>query len=339
MKIWQLNDWNIRGLNIIDVNHPKIINEKDVLIQIKAASLNYRDLIMINGGYGSIGGKLPIIPLSDASGVVIETGSSVESLDIGDIVIPSFFQTWEDGSPSNATMGSSLGGPLDGVMQNYMILSEDGLVKTTNKHLSYSELSTLPCAGVTAWESLVTVGKINEHSKVLIQGTGGVALISLQIAKAKGAEVIVISSSEKKLELLRKLGADYLINYKKELDWFKKVLDYTDGSGVDLVIELGGANTFKNSLKSIKIGGIIALIGVLGGVVAELPIGLAITKSAKIHSITCGPKKSLIELNKFLITKNINPILDSSFSFDDLISATKYMAQAKHIGKIIVKGL
>ena len=109
-----------------------------------------------------------------------------------------------------------------------------------------------------------------------------------------------------------------MINYKKELDWFKKVLDYTDGSGVDLVIELGGANTFKNSLKSIKIGGIIALIGVLGGVVAELPIGLAITKSAKIHSITCGPKKSLIELNKFLITKNINPILDSSFSFDDL---------------------
>src|SRR5215470_16988665 len=233
-----------------------------VLVRLKAATINYRDLLTVKGGYGSRQ-KFPLVPLSDGAGVVEQVGASVRQFAVGDRVIGSFFENWLGGEPSEARMNAALGGAVDGVLTEYRVFPAHALVKTP-QHLSDVEAAALPCAGVTAWSAVVKLGNIKPGQTVLTQGTGGVSLFALQFAKLCGARVIATSSSEAKIERLKTLGADVTINYKSTTDWGKKARELT-GHGVDLVVEVGGVGTLNESIRATKIGGTIAFIGVLAG--------------------------------------------------------------------------
>ncbi len=335
MKSWKLNNWGREHLVLSDSSIPKILSPNEVLIQIKAISLNYRDLIMIEGGYGKMGGTPPIVPISDGAAKIVDKGINVKNFSIGDSVIPSFFQGWFSGNPDQSVLQTALGGPLDGVAQEFMILPENGILHSP-KYWNTNMSSTLPCAGLTAWKSLVGYGNIDKSNTVLIQGTGGVAIFGLQIAKALGAKVVIISGNDEKLEFASSLGADFLINYNKNSKWSKDIIDYTDGKGVDIILELGGKDTFSQSIRSLKVSGLIALIGVLGGGIAELPIGLAISKSARIQSVTCGSSTDLMSFIHFLQKSGIKPVISKTYEFSDMMQGIKYMEKGHHIGKIVI---
>ena len=336
MKSWKLNDWGIVNLVYSNDFIPENLSQNEVLIKMGSVSLNYRDLIMIEGGYGKMGGTPPIVPLSDGAGKIINKGSNVKSFAIGDLVIPTFFQGWISGNPDQNTISKALGGPLDGVAQEYMILPEIGILHAP-KNWDAKMSSTLPCAGVTAWKSIVGYGNLQKNQTVLIQGTGGVAIFGLQIAKALGAKVILISGSDKKLAFAKSIGADFLINYNKNDRWAADILKYTEGKGVDLVLELGGKDTFSQSIRSLRVSGVIALIGVLGGGIAELPIGLAISKSARIQAVTCGSSSDFQSFINFLEKNKTKPIISKTFQFENLVEAMKYMKKGLHTGKIVLK--
>jgi NADPH:quinone reductase-like Zn-dependent oxidoreductase len=335
MRTWQLNGYSIEKLNIEEKPVPKIINKSDVLIQMKSASLNFRDLIMIDGGYGATGGNIPFVPISDGSGVVIEVGKSVKKFKKGDIITIPFFKDWDSGDIEQSTYLSALGGLEDGVMREYIVYSENKIVKSPNKW-SCNEASTLPCAALTAWRTIVTEGKVSDKSKVLVQGLGGVSIFAIQIAKLFNAEVIATTSSDERVGLAKKFGADYVINYNKDKEWWKKVQEITDKKGVDIVVEVGGSKTLEQSIKSSKVGAVIGIIGVLSGGVANLPIGRVIYKASRLIGITCGNQEELVNMvNKFK-ESNVRPIIDSTFSFKNLPNALKYMKTGKHLGKIVI---
>ncbi|HZD26202.1 MAG TPA: NAD(P)-dependent alcohol dehydrogenase, partial [Alphaproteobacteria bacterium] len=235
-----------------------------VVLKMKAATLNYRDFLTVQGGYGSRAGRLPLIPISDGVGEIVEVGEGVARVKPGERVCPAFFQSWRDGRPSAEHFSRALGGPLDGVMQDYMLLDAEGVVPAP-AHLSDLEAAALPCAGLTAWSAVVTQGNIQPGDRVLVQGTGGVSIFALLFAKMHGAEVIATSSSDEKLEKVRTLGADHLINYRETPEWGKRARELTGGRGVDLVVEVGGAGTLKESVRATRIDGTIAMIGVLAG--------------------------------------------------------------------------
>lgn len=234
-----------------------------VLIQVKAASLNYRDLLVIEGAYGA-GQKYPLIPMSDGAGEVVAVGEGVTRVKIGDRVAGIFFQDWIYGSLTKEKMKSDLGGGIDGMLAEYVVLHQDGLVILPD-YLSYIEGATLPCAAVTAWHGLITKGNIGAGDSVLLLGTGGVSIFALQFAKIHGARAIITSSSDEKLARAKQLGADETINYKATPDWEKQVYQLTNRTGVDHVVEVGGAGTLSKSLQAVRIGGRISLIGVLSG--------------------------------------------------------------------------
>ena len=335
MRTWQLNAYNIDDLKIEDKPVPKIVNQGDVLIQMKSASLNFRDLIMIDGGYGPTGGDIPFVPISDGSGIVIETGDSVTKFKKGDIVTIPFFKDWDSGDIGQNTYLSALGGLVDGVMQDYIVYSEYKIVKAPDKWNS-NEASTLPCAALTAWRTIVTEGKINNKSTVLVQGLGGVSIFAIQIAKLFNANVIATTSSNKRVELAKKFGADYVINYNEDKEWWKKVQNITDRKGVDIVVEVGGSETLEQSIKSSKVGAVIGIIGVLSGGIANLPIGRVIFKASRLIGITCGNQEELQSMVNKFNESDVRPIIDSTFSFDSLPNALKYMKTGKHLGKIVV---
>ncbi len=239
----------------------------DVLIAMEAASVNYRDWVLVHGGYGRRGGTLPVIPVSDGAGRVVAVGSSVTRFKIGDRVCPNMAQTWIDGPLDDSVASGMLGGPLPGVLQERLAMPESGLVKAAS-HLDAAAAASLPCAALTAWNAVA--GRIKPGDIVLTQGTGGVSLFALQFAKLGGARVIITSSSDDKLARARQLGADETLNYRTHPDWEKRALDIS-GGGVDLVVELAG--TLESSLRAVKAGGEVALIGVLAGASPPLPLG------------------------------------------------------------------
>ena len=335
MRTWQLNGYSIKELNIEDRPVPKINNKNDVLIKMQSASLNFRDLIMINGGYGPTGGNIPFVPISDGAGVVTEIGDSVSKFSKGDIVTIPFFKDWDSGDIKQNTYLSALGGLENGVMQEYIVYSENKIVKAPSKW-SCNEASTLPCAALTAWRTIVTEGKVNNKSIVLVQGLGGVSIFAIQIAKLFNAQVIATTSSDERVNLAKKFGADYVINYNKDKEWWKKVQDITDRKGVDIVVEVGGGETLEQSIKSSKVGAVIGIIGVLSGGNANLPIGRVIYKASRLIGITCGNKEELISMVDKFNESNVMPIIDSTFSFANLPEALKYMKTGKHLGKIVI---
>jgi len=301
------------------------------LVQVRACSINYRDLAVMRGAYGS-GVNAPLIPLSDGAGEVAAIGPGVTRVKPGDRVAAAFMQAWIEGPPDDRKANSALGGSIDGMMAEQVCLNAEGLVHVP-EHLSFEEAAALPCAGVTAWHALYRSGGLKPGESVLVQGTGGVSIFALQFAKMAGARVIATSSSDAKLERLRLMAADALINYKTTPDWDKPVRDLTNGVGVDHVVEVGGAGTLPLSSKAVRRGGHIALIGVLAGR-GEFDPRLMMIKGVRLQGIYVGSREMFEEMNRAISLAGIRPVIDRVFEFGQLHEALQYMASGAHFGKI-----
>lgn len=306
-----------------------------VLLRIKAVSLNYRDLLMITGNYDPRQ-TLPLVPCSDAAGEVVEVGEDVSRVAVGDRVMPIFAQRWISGGPTPERLRSTLGGPLDGTLAEYMVLSEQSIVRTPD-YLSDAEAATLPCAALTAWTALVVEGQVKPGDSVLIQGSGGVAIFALQVAKLLGARVIATSSSNTKLERLRALGADAALNYKEQPRWGSKARQWSGGEGVDYVVEVGGADTLRESLRAVRIGGQIGLIGVLSGRKAPLDIAPILMRYVRLQGVLVGNRDSFEQLNRAISEAELRPVIDRRFSFDEVVPALQHLQAGKHFGKVVVE--
>lgn len=306
----------------------------EVVIRLKAASLNFRDLAKVLGLGGSAA-ELPFVPLSDGAGEVVEAGAGVTRLKAGDFVTPSFFPGWVAGEPTLAALGTSLGGPHDGCAQDYIRLPAEGVSKAP-KNLTAGEAATLPCAGLTAWRALVVEGGLKPGDTVLVQGTGGVSIFALQFAKAAGARVIVTSSSDEKLERARALGADAFINYKKTPEWAKEARKLTGGRGVDHVVEVGGADTFPQSIMAARLGGHVAVIGLLSGFVKDVNIAAIFSQNIKISGVTVGSRAHFEDMVRAIEQSDIHPVIDRRFALEDMSKALELMHGASHFGKIVL---
>ncbi|MGJ4903511.1 NAD(P)-dependent alcohol dehydrogenase [Bradyrhizobium sp. HKCCYLRH2060] len=306
----------------------------EVLVRLTAASINYRDLLTVRGGYGSRQ-KFPLVPLSDGAGVVEAVGEGVAAFAAGDRVIGSFFESWTGGEPSEAKMRAALGGAVDGTLTQYRVFPMQALVRTP-AHLTDIEAATLPCAGVTAWSAVIKLGGIGPGQTVLTQGSGGVSIFALQIAKMAGARVIATSSSEAKIARLAALGADVTLNYKQVPDWGKKAREIT-GQGVDLVVEVGGVGTLNESIRATRIGGTIAFIGVLAGAPAsELRLPLMVMQQQRLQGVTVGAVDDLQALANALALHQVKPVVDRVFPFSEAREAFHYMASGAHLGKVAI---
>jgi NADPH:quinone reductase-like Zn-dependent oxidoreductase len=306
-----------------------------VLVRIRASALNYRDLMTVLDPQ-SRGLPYPRIPNSDGAGEVLAVGAGVTRFQPGDSVAGTFFQRWEDGPITADAMASALGGALDGVLAEQVLLAERGLVRVP-EHLTFDQAATLPCAGLTAWHALVGKGGLKAGETVLLIGTGGVSIFALQFAKAAGAQVIITSSDDAKLARARQLGADHGINYKTHPDWEREVLRLTAGRGVDVVIEVGGPGTLERSLASVRMGGRIAYIGVLTGLGAQAnPVAL-IPKAASIHGIFVGSRAMFADMLDAMATHGIKPVIDREFAFAEAPAALAHMKSGGHFGKIVIR--
>jgi NADPH:quinone reductase-like Zn-dependent oxidoreductase len=305
-----------------------------VLVQMKAASLNYRDLLVAIGKYNP---KLhrPMTLCSDGSGQVIAVGEGVTLFKPGDRVMSSFFQNWISGPYTRAVGKSALGGGIDGVLTTACLLNEQGLLAIPD-HLSYEEAATLPCAALTAWHALVPSANLRSGQTVLILGTGGVSIFGLQFAKMHGARAIVTSSSDEKLARAKSLGADEVINYKRTPDWDKEVLRLTDGEGADVVLEVGGIGTMPYSLRSAKFGGQVALIGVLSGISDALNIGPILHGTLRVQGIYVGSVEMFQAMNRAISHNKLKPVVDRVFPFAQTREALRHMESAQHFGKIVI---
>ena len=337
MKVFQIqDDWGLEHLKLATRPDPKP-GPGQVLLRMKAATLNYRDLVVPKRGYGAHTGELPLVPVSDGAGEVLETGPGVTRVKAGDRVCPLFSQAWISGPPTPGRLGKSLGGPLDGVMQEYMVLPEGGVVPFP-AHLGFEEAAALPCAALTAWSAVVTHDTLGPGSRVLVQGTGGVALFALQFAKLRGAHVTVISSSDDKIARARALGADAAINYLKSPEWYRVTRGITGGEGYDHIVELGGEKTLEQSLRCIRPGGTLSMIGVLSGSRLSAPLGLVVTRQVRLQGITVGNRDGFEAMMRAIGQHRLKPVLDGTvFGFEQLKEALGYLKSGAHFGKICIR--
>ncbi len=306
----------------------------EVLVKVKAVSLNYRDILMVKGLYNPHL-PLPAIPGSDGVGEVESVGEGVTRVKPGDRVAGIFMQKWLSSNLTTEAAKSALGGEIDGMLAEYVVLPEDGVVHIP-PHLSDTEAATLPCAAVTAWHALIEAG-LKPGETVLVMGTGGVSLFALQFAVMAGARVIATSSSDEKLERVKELGASDVINYKSVPKWEKQVLALTEGVGVDYVVEVGGANTLSKSLKAVRMGGKISLIGVLAGAQGEFNPLPAVMKGVRIQGIFVGSRQMFEAMNKAINVNKLRPVCDRIFPFESASEALNYMETGSHFGKITIK--
>jgi NADPH:quinone reductase-like Zn-dependent oxidoreductase len=330
-----IDQFGIENLKLVEAEPEKIAYGK-VRVKMHAASLNFRDLLVAKGLYNpKWKTPLGIIPLSDGAGEVVEVGEGVNRFKVGDRVVASFMQEWVAGEVTEEKAKSSLGGAIDGVLTTARLFDQEGLLPIP-AHLSYEEAATLPCAAVTAWNGLFVSDRVKPGDSVLMLGTGGVSIFALQFAKMVGATAIITSSSDEKLERAKKLGADHLINYKQQPDWEKTVLELTGGRGVDHVIELGGNGTLGKSIRAVRIGGHIALIGVLSGGegIDTRPL---LMKNIKLHGIFVGSREMFEHMNKAIVQANLHPIIDRTFAFSDSLKAFSYLESGSHFGKVVIK--
>jgi NADPH:quinone reductase-like Zn-dependent oxidoreductase len=302
---------------------------------MRAVSLNYRDLAVATGNYFGGSVKRDTVPLSDGAGEVVAVGPGVTRVKTGDRVASTFFQVWRDGAPPPNL--AALGSPLDGVLSEYLVVHEEGLVPLPPE-MSFEEGACLPCAGVTAWNAVECVGKpVKPGDTVLTLGTGGVSLFALQFSKAAGARVIITSSSDEKLDRARKLGASDTINYKRTPDWAAEVMKCTDGRGADHVIEVGGVGTLAKSFQSLARGGKVALIGVLAGPQGDTNPHPLMLKGASLHGIFVGSRALFEAMMTAISVNRIKPVVDKVFAFDDAFEAYKLLAAGGHFGKVVIK--
>jgi len=336
MRAYQLpkGGAGIDALARIERSNPKPAY-RQVLVKVIACSLNFRDLGIVRGTY-----RMPvrdnISPLSDGAGEVVEVGAGVTRVKVGDKVAGCFFQRWTGGEAPSDAQASALGGSIDGMLAEYVVLEEEGVVKIP-AHLSVEEGATLPCAGVTAWHALVEHGKVIAGQTVLLQGTGGVSIFGLQLAHAMGVQVVITSSSDEKLARAKNLGADKGINYKSTPDWEKAAMEFTGGRGVDQVVEVGGAGTLARSFGAIRVGGKISMIGGLSGPATELNPGLILARRANVQGISVGSTQMFEAMNRAIAVNGFKPVIDKVFGFDEVQAAYKHMASGAHFGKIVIR--
>lgn len=334
MRAYRLHDFSgPDGWKLEDLPSPTP-GAGEVLIRVRAASINFRDLLVANGIYNPKL-KLPMIPVSDAAGEVVALGSGASRFQVGDRVAANFMPGWVDGAIDDLKGQSALGGAAEGVLAEEVALPESGLVRVSDR-LSFEEAATLPCAGVTAWHSLFHAAAIKPGDVVLTLGTGGVSVFAVQFARLAGARVIATSSSDAKLSRVHQLGATDMINYKTEPDWEKKVRELTGGMGVDVVVEVGGAGTFPRSIRAVKTGGTIALIGVLTGQGQIDPISI-LMRSVKVQGIYVGSRTMFEAMNRAIEVGGIKPVIDRVFPFENAPDALRHMESGSHFGKIVIR--
>ncbi|MGB6191480.1 MAG: NAD(P)-dependent alcohol dehydrogenase, partial [Terracidiphilus sp.] len=307
MHVWQIASFGIDSLELVE--RPDLQpGPGEVLVRIRAVSLNYRDLMVVTGRYNPKM-HLPRVPCSDGAGEIMAVGPGVSGWKLGDRVAGIFMQNWLDGSPTRDRVKGALGGDIDGTLAEHIVLKATGLVAIPS-HLSFEEAATLPCAAVTAWNALASAS-LKPGANVLIQGTGGVSTFALQFARMMGVRVLGISGSDEKLERARALGLDAGLNYRKTPQWDRWVMEQTGGDGVDLVVEVGGVGTLPLSLRAVRMAGTIAQIGVLAGRAEDLPLPLIFHKQLRIRGIYVGSRRDFEEMNKAISLATMRPIFES----------------------------
>ncbi|HEY5964707.1 MAG TPA: NAD(P)-dependent alcohol dehydrogenase [Xanthobacteraceae bacterium] len=336
MRAYQLpkGGAGIDALTMVDRAQPKP-GHRQVLVKVAACSLNYRDLGIVRGTY-RMGVPDNIVPLSDGAGEVVEVGPGVKRVKAGDKVTGCFFQRWPGGEAAADVHASALGGGIDGMLAEYVVLEEEGVVKVP-AHLSLEEGATLPCAAVTVWHAMMEHAKLIAGQIVLLQGTGGVSVFGLQLARAMGMQSVITSSSDAKLAKAKALGASHTVNYKSTPDWEKSAMEFTGGRGVDHVVEVGGQGTLMRSFGALRIGGKISMIGNLSGAATELNPGLIMGRRANIQGISVGSTQMFEALNRAIAASGIKPVIDKVFGFDEVKAAYNHMAAGAHFGKIVIR--
>jgi NADPH:quinone reductase-like Zn-dependent oxidoreductase len=311
------------------------LGAREVRVRVKVVGLNYRDVMIAQGIYPILG-KNPPIAVADGAGEVVAVGAEVTRFRVGDRVARTYFDDWIDGDPTVEKLEKVPGANVDGMLAQEVVVSEDVLVKAPSE-LSFGEIATLGCAGVTAWNALFVEGRVKPGQTVLLLGTGGVSIWALQLAKAAGLCVIVTSSSEAKLERARSLGADETINYRSVPEWQDEVLRRTGGLGVDLVLEVGGDGTLSRSIRATRVGGTVVIIGGMTGWATELDLGLLVLANRRLVGISVGSRAMFEDLNRFVEQMKIHPVIDRVFPFEQAREAQAYLESGGHFGKIVVQ--
>ncbi len=319
------------SLTIQDVGIPSP-ERGQVLVRLRAASLNFRDLLIARGQYPG-GAATSIVPLSDGAGEVVAIGAGCARLAVGDRVAGIFMQSWVGGKIVDADLGSALGGAIDGVLAEYRLFDEAGLVRLPD-HLSFEEGATLPCAAVTAWNALFGLRPLLPGQTVLTLGTGGVSTFAIQLAHAAGARVIATSSDDAKLAKARALGASETINYRASPEWDAEVRRLTGGHGVNLVVEVGGPGTLQRSIASTARGGVVQMIGVLS--MAEIDPLPILTGGVLVRGLMVGSREMFEAMNEAIAAHRLHPEIDRVFSFSEAMEAYSHLAAAGHVGKVVV---
>jgi NADPH:quinone reductase-like Zn-dependent oxidoreductase len=333
MKVFELtNNFGIDNLTISERSEPSP-GYGQAVVKIRAASLNYRDILIVKGLYNPKI-PLPFVPFSDGAGDVAAVGEGVSRVKVGDRVAGIFMQTWLAGEVTEGRAKSALGGGTCGMLAEYVVLHEDGLVPVP-EHLTYEEAAALPCAAVTAWHATTESG-LRPGESVLLLGTGGVSLFALQFALMAGARVLITSSSDEKLARAKKLGATDCINYQSVPDWGERVRKLT-GAGVDLVVEVGGAGTLPQSLRAVRMGGRISLIGVLSGSEGMINPRSITMKKIRVQGIFVGSREMFEAMNRAVSLHQLHPVIDRIFPFEEAREALRYMESGAHFGKICIR--
>ena len=335
MKAALVDPMGLENLKIVDLPEPQP-GPGEVLVAMKAASLNFRDLLAVKGGYGSMQKQEKLIPLSDGAGEIVAVGDRVRGWKTGDRVVGTFFPDWQVGPLRPEAVATDLGGRMDGVACEKRVFRQDAIVRLPDG-LDFADGAALPCAAATAWNGLVEQGKVAPGDRVLIQGTGGVSLFALQFAVMAGAEVYAISSSAEKLELMRSMGAAHLVNYREDAEWGKTIQKLSGGRGVTHAVEVAGGDQLKQTMRALSLGGFIALIGVVGGNRSELNLPVFSMGGLRMEGASAGSRASLQKLIDAMAIAKVKPVLDRRrFRLDELKSALEYLASGQHVGKVVV---
>ena len=335
MRAWEIvSEGGIEALNLANRPAPEP-GPGQVQLQVRASAINYRDLFTVEEP-ASRNIAFPLVPNSDCAGEITAIGPNAEGFSVGDRVASCFFQDWLDGGCSARVMESALGGPLDGVLAERVVLSAKGIVKVPD-HLSFEEAATLPCAALTAWHALTQPAPVLPGETVLLLGTGGVSVFAQQFCAMMGARTIVTSSRDEKLERMRALGANETVNYRTTSDWERAALEMTDGVGVDRAIEVGGAGTLQKSITATRIGGQVSLIGVLTGMTGTIVPTPILAKSITMRGIYVGSRRMFTQMNRAISQNKLRPVIDRTVAFEAAQDAYRAMRATEHLGKIVIR--
>ena len=333
MRAFQISQFGLETLHLVDLPTPAC-GDGMVLIRVHATSLNYRDLLMVRGHYDPKL-KMPRIPLSDGAGEVVAVGAGVTLFKPGDRVVGLFLQNWQDGGPSQAKSRGALGGDIDGMLADYVVLPEHGVAHFP-AHLSYEEAATLPCAALTAWNALFHIAATKPGDTIVIQGTGGVSIFALQFAKLVGARVLGTSSSDEKLQRAKTLGLDEGLNYKNNPEWSSWVKKQTSGEGADVIVEVGGSGTLNESMKAVRIGGTIAQIGVLSSSEERLAVTSVLMRQIRLIGVYVGSHTMMEAMSRAIELSRMKPVVGKVFPILQTIEAYRYLEQGRHFGKVVI---